>query len=126
MNKELIEKYAELIVKTGANIQKGQYVVIRTAVFEEDFAAIVAKKCYEAGAKRVFVHWQASKMDRVDNLYASEEALKEVPLFEEYAHKFMLDELLPVLVDVFPDDVIPIAFNVAGPAIPSGVNPFFL
>ncbi len=103
MNQELIEKYAELIVKTGANIQKGQYVVIRTAVFEEDFAAIVAKKCYEAGAKRVFVHWQASKMDRVDNLYASEEALKEVPLFEEYAHKFMLDEL-PVLIWLDGDD----------------------
>jgi aminopeptidase len=103
MKQELIEKYAELIVKVGANVQKGQYVVIRTGVFEEEFASIVAKQCYLAGAKRVFVHWQSPKMDMVDNQYASEEALKEVPLFEEECHRFMLNEL-PVLIWLDGDD----------------------
>lgn len=103
MDKKLIESYAELIVKTGANIQKGQYVVIRTGVFEEEMAAIVAEKCYQAGAKRVFIHWQSALLDKVDNLYADEEELKKVPLFEEYAHKFMLDEL-PVLIWLDGDD----------------------
>ena len=32
MKQELIEKYAELVAKTGANVQPGQYVVIRTDV----------------------------------------------------------------------------------------------
>ncbi len=103
MNKELTEKYAELIVKVGANVQKGQYVVIRTGVFEEEFAAIVAKQCYLAGAKKVFVHWQAPKLDLIDNQYADEEALKEVTSFEESCHKFMLDEL-PVLIWLDGDD----------------------
>lgn len=97
MNPELIEKYAELIVKTGANVQKGQYVVIRTDVFEEEFAAIVAKHCYLAGAKKVFVHWESDKLYAIDNLYASEDALKEVEPFEEEAHRFMLEKL-PVLI----------------------------
>ena len=97
MNQELIEKYAELIVKGGANVQKGQYVVIRTGVYEEDFAAIVAKKCYEAGAKRVFVKWQSSKLDQVDLMYADEEDLKHVFYHEEMEQKFMLDEL-PTLI----------------------------
>lgn len=103
MKQEIIEKYAELIVRTGANVQKGQYVVIRTGVFEEDFAAIVAKECYKAGAKRVFIHWQSAKLDLVDNLYADEDSLKEVPAFEEEAHRFMLDKL-PVLIWLDGDD----------------------
>lgn len=103
MNQEILEKYAELIVKTGANVQKGQYVVIRTNVYEEEFAAIVSKQCYLAGAKRVFVHWMSDKLDKVDNLYGTEEALCEIPAFEEDAHKFMLDKL-PVLIWLDGDD----------------------
>lgn len=103
MKEELIEKYAELIVKVGANVQKGQYVVIRTGVFEEDFASIVARKCYEAGAKRVIVQWQSSKLDQVDYIYGQEDDLKHVFPFEEQTAKFMSDEL-PVLIWLNGDD----------------------
>ena len=88
MNEQLIEKYAELIVKVGANVQKGQYVIIRTGVFEEEFASIVARKCYEAGAKRVFVKWQSSVIDSIDYRYGSEDDLKHVFAFEEAEAKF--------------------------------------
>lgn len=103
MKEELIEKYAELIVKVGANVQKGQYVVIRTGVFEEDFAAIVSRKCYEAGAKRVIVQWQSSKLDQADYIFGQEDDLKHVFPFEEQAAKFMSDEL-PVLIWLDGDD----------------------
>ena len=103
MKEELIEKYAELIVRVGANVQKGQYVVIRTGVFEEDFAAIVSRKCYEAGAKRVIVQWQSSKLDQVDYIFGQEDDLKHVFPFEEQAAKFMRDEL-PVLIWLDGDD----------------------
>lgn len=97
MDEKLIENYAELIVKEGANVQKNQYVVIRTGVYEEEFASIVARKCYEAGAKRVFLRWESSKLNQVDMLYADEEDLKHVFYFEEMQSKFMLDEL-PTLI----------------------------
>lgn len=97
MDERLIENYAELIVREGANVQKNQYVVIRTGVYEEEFAAIVARKCYEAGAKRVFMRWESSKLNQVDLLYADEEDLKHVFYFEEMESKFMLDEL-PTLI----------------------------
>ncbi|MFA6830235.1 MAG: aminopeptidase [Bacilli bacterium] len=93
MNKELLEKYAELIVREGINLKKGQYVVIRTEVCQEEMAALVAEKCYEYGAKRVFIHWQCATLDKVDYQNADIEALKEVPPFEEEAHKFMSDHL---------------------------------
>ncbi len=97
MDERLIENYAELIVREGANVQKNQYVVIRTGVYEEEFASIVARKCYEAGAKRVFMRWESSKLNQVDLLYADEEDLKHVFYFEEMESKFMLDEL-PTLI----------------------------
>lgn len=103
MNEELIEKYAELIVRVGANVQKGQYVIIRTGVFEEDFAALVSRKCYEAGAKRVFVRWQSSKVDQVDYIYGHEDDLKHVLPFEEYEQKFTQDEY-PILIWLDGDD----------------------
>lgn len=103
MKQELLQKYAELIVRTGANVQEGQCVVIRTNVALEDFAAVVAKECYLAGAKRVFIHWQSAKLDKVDYNYAKEEDLCWVPEFEEYCHKFMSDHL-PVLIWLDADD----------------------
>ncbi len=103
MNQQQLEEYARLIVKVGANVQKGQYVVIRTGLYSEDFCAMVSKECYLAGAKRVFVHYTSAKLDAIDNLFASEEALKEIPLFEEECHRFMLKEL-PVLIWLDGDD----------------------
>ena len=39
----------------------------------------------------------------------------------------MSEELLPLVCEELPlDELIPKAFRVAGPAIPSCVNPFFL
>ena len=93
MKQELIEKYAELVAKTGANVQPGQYVVIRTDVSQEYFASLVARECYKLGAKRVFVHWQSAKLTSVDYNEAKEENLYEVPSFEEECQAFMAKHL---------------------------------
>ncbi|MFA6860784.1 MAG: aminopeptidase [Bacilli bacterium] len=103
MDKKILDSYADLIVKAGANVQKGQYVVIRTNPCCEEFAALVAKKCYEAGAKQVFVHWISSSLNKVDYQYAAEEQLSTVLPFEEACHKFMADNN-PVLIWLDSDD----------------------
>ena len=48
-----IEKYAELAVKVGVNIQKGQVLNINADISSADFVREIAKKAYEAGAKSV-------------------------------------------------------------------------
>ena len=103
MKQELIEKYAELVAKTGANVQPGQYVVIRTDVSQEYFASLVAKECYKLGAKRVFVHWQSAKLTSVDYNEAKEENLYEVPSFEEECQAFMAKHT-PILIWIDADD----------------------
>jgi aminopeptidase len=103
MDKVIIEKYAELIVKAGIALKKGQDVVIRTDVSQEEMAALVSKVCYQNGARRVYVHFQSAKLDRVDYDNAVLEDLFIVPPFEEAAHKFMADDL-PCLIWLDGDD----------------------
>ena len=57
ISKALLQKYAELIVRTGANVQQGQVVQLTVSVEQHAFAALVMEECYKAGAKKVNVEW---------------------------------------------------------------------
>lgn len=76
MNTKL-EKYAELIVKCGLNVQKGQEVVIRCDLDQPEFVAKVVEKCYECGAARVTVNWSYMPVTKLNYLYRSLDTLSE-------------------------------------------------
>ena len=57
MKKSTMRKYAKLIVRVGANVQKGQPVLLYVSVDQSEFAAMVAEECYRAGASRVQMEW---------------------------------------------------------------------
>lgn len=97
MDQRLLEEYAELIVKVGANVKKGQYVIIRTNCSEEKFASLVAKQCYLAGAKKVIMEWKSDALSEVNYNYSSIDDLSEVLSFEEEKEKFTLNKL-PCLI----------------------------
>ncbi|RKL67932.1 aminopeptidase [Salipaludibacillus neizhouensis] len=87
---EKLEKYAELTVKVGVNIQEGQTLVINGPVGGAEFVRLVAKKAYEAGAKHVHVEWNDDDLARLRYDLAPFEAFKEFPVwkakgFEEMA-----------------------------------------
>ena len=44
-----LDKYAELAVKVGVNIQEGQTLVVHAPVDSAEFTRLIAKKAYEAG-----------------------------------------------------------------------------
>jgi aminopeptidase len=50
-----LERYAELVVRVGANVQEGQEVFIQTAVEQHDLARALARQAYRAGASYVHV-----------------------------------------------------------------------
>jgi aminopeptidase len=103
MKESLLQSYAELIARTGANVQKGQYVLIRVNVGIEDFAAKVAEECYKAGASRVVFEWQSAVTDGVSYRYADTEVLgAELPQ-EIGAQEFATDKL-PILIWIDGDD----------------------
>lgn len=74
-----LEKYAELAVKVGVNIQKGQTLMITGYIHAAEFIRLVAKKAYEAGAKHVYIDWADEELTRIKYELAPEEAFEEYP-----------------------------------------------
>ncbi|MBS4205902.1 aminopeptidase [Lederbergia citrea] len=76
---EKLEKYAELAVKVGVNVQVGQTLAINTTIDNAEFIRIVVKKAYEAGAKNVIVNWNDDVVSRLKYDLAPDEAFQEYP-----------------------------------------------
>lgn len=78
----MLEKYAELAVKIGVNIQNGQTLVINAPIPAAEFVRKVAKKAYEAGAKNVHVEWSDEETTLIKFMNAPEEAFSEYPMWK--------------------------------------------
>ncbi|MBO4573278.1 MAG: aminopeptidase [Clostridia bacterium] len=103
MNKTRLAKYAELIVKKGLNIQKGQYVTIDASVEQPEFTAMVVKKLYQAGAKSVFVEFYSDLVDKAQYIGGSVKALSEYESFETAKLEWAVDKL-PAKLYIVSDD----------------------
>lgn len=74
-----LEKYAELAIHKGVNLQKDQILMLNAPIDGAEFARIVAKKAYEAGAKDVHINWADDVMQRLYFEHASQDVLESVP-----------------------------------------------
>ena len=93
MKKSLLKKYAELIVRSGIALKKGQTVVIRANVGIEPFTAMVVEECYRNGAKRVIVEWGSEECARAAYKKGKKENLAEVLPYEVEKEKWFNEEL---------------------------------
>lgn len=75
----LLNKYAELVVRTGVNLQKGQLLVINSPIECSDFARRVAKAAFAAGARDIKVNWSDEKLARIRLDSAAAEVFDEFP-----------------------------------------------
>lgn len=76
------ERYAELAVKIGVNVQPMQTLVITAPISTAPFVRKVAKKAYEAGAKHVIMEWSDDELTRLKFDLAPDEAFTEYPLWK--------------------------------------------
>ncbi|RSK26746.1 aminopeptidase [Bacillus sp. HMF5848] len=74
-----LEKYADLTVKAGVNIQKGQTLFISTSISTAPFVRLVTKKAYEAGAKHVYVDFADEEITRIRYDHAPDDSFLEFP-----------------------------------------------
>lgn len=74
-----LNNYAELLVKVGVNVQKGQTVVLNISIELPELARAIVKKAYEAGAYQVKVNWSDDEVSRIHYDMASEESFLDVP-----------------------------------------------
>jgi aminopeptidase len=76
---EKLEQYAKLAASVGANVQKGQYLLINTSTETLEFTRLVVKAAYEAGAGRVHVNLTDDFFTRAFYDYGSEKELSTYP-----------------------------------------------
>ncbi|WLR43273.1 aminopeptidase [Bacillus carboniphilus] len=77
-----LEKYAELIVSVGLNIQKDQTLFIDAPVESPEFVRFVVKKAYERGAKEVRLDWYDDQASRIKFELAPASSFTEFPSYK--------------------------------------------
>lgn len=82
IEKDLLEKYANLVIKKGVNVQKDQPVFITVPVEGAEFGRLLVKYAYEAGAKDVHVHWVDDELNLLKYTHAADDVLQNFPQWE--------------------------------------------
>ena len=72
-----LEKYCDLIVKRGVNVQKKQTLFITAPVENADMVRMITEKAFAAGAGDVVVQWLDEGMDKIRYLNADIEKFKK-------------------------------------------------
>lgn len=93
MLQETLQKYAQLLVRKGINVQPGQDVMITAELDQPDFVTLCVEECYKAGARKVFLDWSHLPIARVENEFGSLDALKELERWELDKWGWQLDRL---------------------------------
>ena len=103
MKKTVLREYAKLIAQVGANVQKGQEVIIYAGLDQPEFVQMVAEECYKCKAREVTVQWMYQPLEKIHTRYQSVKTLGEVKdwqkaRFEHYC------ESKPCKIHIISDD----------------------
>ena len=79
VSEKMYDKLAELAIRKGVNLQKGQPLHIRANVRDIGFVRKVVKEAYEAGAKSVSIDWRDEELSKMNYDYQSIETLSDIP-----------------------------------------------
>ena len=79
MNQELLERYADLIVSVGANVQPDQVLAVEALLEAQPLVHAIARRAYEKGARYVDVQYFDGAVKRIRAETAREETLDWVP-----------------------------------------------
>ena len=103
MKKVDLKRYAYLIAKVGANVQKGQDVIVYANLDQELLANYIVEDCYKLGARLVTVEWISDKLTKTQYKKASVKALSEFPVWKEEKQKY-INEKLPAVIYIESSD----------------------
>ena len=103
MDKERLQKYAELIVKSGINPTCGQSVVITAGLEQPEFTRMVVEQCYKSGAGNVVVNFTDMTIDKYAQMYQCEENLSKLPPWDKARWQWMTEEF-PARIWLDSDD----------------------
>ncbi len=81
MNKALVEKYAETVLRSGLALQPGQPLLVRSDIASRAFVEIVTEKAYDLGSAFVHVVYADQRLDLARLRKAGPDTLEYVPSF---------------------------------------------
>lgn len=103
MRKSELNRYAELLVKTGVHLQKGQELIVNVSVEQRELAMAIVSQAYKVGAKKVTIEWTAQEEKKLRFRYQSEETLSTLEKWEIERWRFR-SETLPARLYIESDD----------------------
>lgn len=74
-----IRRYAELVVRKGVAVRRGQELVVQAPVERADFVRVLADEAYRVGAGHVTVLWSDSELARMEYANMSVDYFATVP-----------------------------------------------
>lgn len=83
MKKTVLREYARLIVRCGANVQKGQDVIITAELDQPEFVQMLVDEAYKAKARSVTVRWSYQPLSKLHVRYQSVKTLGTVEEWEK-------------------------------------------
>ena len=100
---ENIRRYADLIVRHGLNLQRGQLLNISAEACHRDFVNLVVEAAYKVGASIVNVDLIDPRFQRTRILTSADEYLEHVPDFIQQKFKELVDTSAANLKIVGPE-----------------------
>jgi len=97
VNQQMQDKYAELALKTGVNLQKGQALMINAPIEGAEFTKKVVRKAYEMGAKDVHINWVDDELTLLKYENAPEEVIANYPEWKVKLHDYYAEDGAAVL-----------------------------
>jgi aminopeptidase len=88
---ELLGRYADVTVQVGANVQPGQYVIIRSDIAAAPLVRELARSAYAAGARLVDVWWGDEQVTLRRFQHAPRDSFEEFPTWRTRAEVELLD-----------------------------------
>jgi aminopeptidase len=108
MDANLLDRYADLIVSVGANVQPDQVLAVEALPEAQPLVKAIARRAYERGARYVDVQYFDPQVKRIRAETAAEESLTWVPpwLGERMLGLGALDAARVVLVPLVPPGLL--------------------
>lgn len=103
MKKSVLRKYANLIVRCGANVQKGQVVNIYADLDQPEFVQMVVEEAYKAKASEVTVHWNYQPLTKVHYKNRTIKSLGTVKEWEKAREEYYCD-VIPARIILLSED----------------------
>ncbi len=98
-----LEKYAQLAIKVGVNLQPSQLLVVNAPVMAAYFVRTLVKEAYKAGAGNVHVEWHDEEITHTKLSIAPFEALTQYPLWKAKGYEEMAEAGAAVMTISIPN-----------------------